>query len=268
MFDAGSRSNLQRARGRAHVGWKAKGGKTALAHLHQSGCAKILLPQTYGAPPEAVIINTSGGITGGDRLEYSAEVASDTEATLTTQAAERIYRASTDEARITTQITIGAGATLHWLPQETILFEGSALSRHLHVKMDEAATALIAETIILGREAMGETLSEISLSDQWRIHKGGTLIHAEALRLKPPLGTFQSKATLGGHRALSTLAYIGADAEDRLTQARDLLRKGHASAWNGKLICRWLGRPEEVKADLMNFLTHFRAAPLPRVWHL
>ncbi|MEO0914015.1 MAG: urease accessory protein UreD [Pseudomonadota bacterium] len=259
---SGSGEAMQRAQGRARVSWH---GPSRLKDLHQSGCAKILLPQTYGAPPEAVIINTSGGITGGDRLTYAAEAGPGTQATVTTQAAERIYRASTGEAQVTTRLTIGEEAKLHWLPQETILFEGAALNRSLTVEMAPTATALIAETIILGREAMGETLTTATLKDTWRIHRAGHLIHAEALRIDAP-ESLQTIATLNDHRALATLAYIAPDAEDRLKEARTL--GAQASAWNGKLLARWLGPPREIKAHLTRFLTHFRPHPLPRVWHL
>ncbi|QHQ36820.1 urease accessory protein UreD [Algicella marina] len=269
MFDAGLQSDLQRARGRGFVGWRAANGRTKLADLHQSGCAKILLPQTYGAPPEAVIINTSGGITGGDRLTYGAEVGAGASATVTTQAAERIYRASHGTARIDTHLRIGAGASLHWLPQETILFEGAALARTLTVEMAEDATALLLETVVLGREAMGETLAQASLTETWRITRDGRLAHAEALRLGPEMAALQGAATLNGHRALATLVYLAPDAENRLEEARALLPEGAAaSAWGGRLVCRFLGAPAMLKPAIAQFLTRFRAAPLPRVWHL
>lgn len=274
MFDAGLQSDLQRARGRAEVGFHCPDGPVRLKHLHQSGCAKILLPATYGPVPEAVIINTSGGITGGDRLAYSAEVAAGAAATVTTQAAERVYRASGGEGRIDTQLTLGADAALDWLPQETILFEGGRLARRLNVDMAETATALILEAVILGRAAMGETLDDASLTDHWRITKGGRLCYADALRLAPPLrDTTGGRATLNGARAFATLVYVAPDAEDRLDATHALLDfpgvTAAASAWNGALVIRFLaGHAQHLRAALIPFLTQFRARPLPRVWQM
>ena len=270
MFDASLPSeNMQRAKGRAEVGFGARG----LKHLYQSGCAKVLLPQNFQPIPEAVFINTSGGVTGGDQLKFSANVEETAALTVTTQAAERIYRASSGEAHITNTLTLGERSRLEWLPQETILFEGSALKRQLNVEMDESAALLALETLVLGRKAMGETLQHSRLSDQWRIRRGGRLIYADALRFDAPPTETHSAATLNGNRALATLVYIAPDAEDRLQQARDLLPfndvEAAASAWNGILTLRFLAPDAQpLRKALIAFLTQFRSRDLPRVWHM
>ena len=248
-------------------------GERGLKHLYQSGCSKVLLPQNFQPVPEAVLINTSGGVTGGDRLEYSASVQDASALTVTTQAAERIYRASSGEGFITNTLTLDAGSRLEWLPQETILFEGSALKRQLNVKMDESASLLALETLVLGRKAMGETLQHAHLSDQWRIRRGKRLIYADAIRFSEPEVETQSTATLNGHRALATLVYVAPDAEDRLLHARRLLDfedvDAAASAWNGLLTLRFLAADAQpLRKALISFLTDFRRSDLPRVWHI
>lgn len=270
MLDVSSPSeNMQRAKGRAEVGFGARG----LKHLYQSGCSKVLLPQNFQPVPEAVLINTSGGVTGGDRLEYSASVQDGSALTVTTQAAERIYRTSSGEGFITNTLTLDAGSRLEWLPQETILFEGSALKRQLNVTMDESASLLALETLVLGRKAMGETLQHAHLSDQWRIRRGKRLIYADAFRFSKPEVETQSTATLKGHRALATLVYVAPDAEDRLLHARRLLDfkdvDAAASAWNGLLTLRFLAADAQpLRKALISFLTQFRGCDLPRVWHM
>jgi len=261
--------NMQRAKGCGEVGFSARG----LKHLYQSGCAKVLLPRNFQPIPEAVFINTSGGVTGGDRLKFSANVEENSALTVTTQAAERIYRASSGTAEVTNTLTLGEASHLEWLPQETILFEGSALKRQLNVAMAESAVLLAVETVVLGRRAMGETLQLAKLSDQWRIRRGGRLIYADALRFGAPATETQSAATLNGNRALATLVYIAPDAEDRLQQARDLLPfsdvEAAASAWNGILTLRFLAPDAQpLRTALISFLTQFRGRDLPRVWHM
>ncbi len=270
MLDTPSHApNMQRAKGRADVGFGVHGLKT----LYQSGCAKVLLPQNFHPVPEAVFINTSGGVTGGDQLAYSASVQENAALTVTTQAAERIYRASSGVANITNTLALAAHSQLAWLPQETILFEGSALSRRIDVNMDKTSTLLALEMLVLGRRAMGETLQQARLSDQWRIRRNGRLVYADALRFSEPKSETQSRATFNGHRALATLVYVAPDAEDRVSSVRTLLAfegvEAAASAWNGLLVVRFLAPDAQpLRKALILFLTAFRGGDLPRVWHM
>lgn len=261
---------LQRAKGRAEVVFGAGG----LKHLHQSGCAKVLLPRNFQPVPEAVFLNTSGGVTGGDQLDYTAKVEVDAALCVTTQAAERIYKSSSSVAKISNTVVLEDNGNLEWLPQETILFEGSALKRQLNVEMAESARFLAVETLVLGRKAMGETLHDDSLSDQWRVRRAGHLVYADRLRFGVPVSdTLSSMATLNGNRAVSTIIYLGPDAEERLVQARNLFNfenvEAAASAWNGMLSIRFLAPDAQpLRVALMSFLTRFRGCDLPRIWHM
>ncbi len=260
-------SDLQRAVGSAEVGFTSDG----LSHLYQSGCAKLLLPKSYSDRAEAVFVNTAGGATGGDRLSLSVTLEENAALTTTTQAAERIYLSAGGQAEITNTARLGAGAALDWLPQESILFDGSALDRRLNIEMHETATFLGAETIVLGRRAMGETLTRATLTDRWRITRGARIAYADTLRFTDP-ADLTHRATLDGNRALTTLVYVAPDAEDRLTQARRLLPsdiEAAASAWNGMLIARFLAPDAQpLRAALITFLTAFRGRRMPRVWHM
>ena len=114
-----------RARGEAQVTAKARDGASVIASLRQAGSSKLVFPRG-GAGLQAVLVNTAGGITGGDRFALSATAGPGTQLTLTTQAAERAYGAQPDETgRVTNRLRVSEGAQLNWLPQETILFENS-----------------------------------------------------------------------------------------------------------------------------------------------
>lgn len=147
--------SMQRSHGTAHLSFRADGARIALGDLRQQGSAKVLLPHV-GAVPEAVFLNTSGGITGGDRLRYGLDLGAGVRAVATTQTAERAYRASAGVGRMEVALTVGAGGWLDWLPQETILFQGSALHRETMVDLAGAAGCLVLESVVLGRAAMGE----------------------------------------------------------------------------------------------------------------
>ncbi len=272
MLDITQSPALQRAKGRAHLGFVAQCGKTKLADLHQSGCAKALLPRNHANRIDGVLINTAGGITGGDHLEYSANLGDGATLCLTTQTAERIYKSSAGVGRIDTCFEIGQNAALDWLPQETILFNESALHRSLSVEMHTTSSVLLLEPIVLGRKAMGETLSRCHMSDQWRVQRGGKLAYADALRITDPTA-LGGAATLGENRAFATLAYIAPDAEARCKQMHGILNFdaviAATSAWNGCLVTRFIAADAQpLRAALISTLTQFRAHPLPRVWHM
>lgn len=268
---------LQRARGRAEVGFRLRDGATRLERLFQEGQAKIRLPRVHGQDPvAAVLINTGGGIAGGDRIAWGATFGAGTRALVTSQAAERIHRSSTTDGELTgtidTRLDIGAGAIAEWLPQETILFDRAALSRRLDVEMAADASALMVESIVLGRIAMGEEVDHCRLVDRWRIRRGGRLIFADTFRVEGAArDILAGTATGAGARAFATLVLVDAAAETRLEGVRatiaGLSAIGGASAHDGLLVVRLAHAvPSVLKAELGRLLVLIRQAELPRVW--
>lgn len=268
---------MQRARGRADVAFALRDGRTRLARLFQEGQAKIRLPKVHGDEPvTAVLINTAGGVTGGDLIRYGAEWADGVTATVTSQAAERIYRSDGTSGRIVAGLKIGAAARAEWLPQETILFEGSRLDRRLEVELAGDARLLMVETVLLGRSAMGETVRNAGLSDHWRVRREGRLVFAESVRLTgDAVGVMAGRATGGGAVAYATVLYAGDDAAERLDRTRGLIEaslsaggvEGGASAFDGLLVMRFLSRSAQaLRRDLVTLLESFRGRTLPRVW--
>ncbi len=269
---------LQRAFGRARVGFRQSDGQTRLADLWQQGCAKVRLPRVHdGGGPVAVLINTAGGITGGDVIEVEAVFGETTTATLTAQAAERIYRRSAGVGRVSTRLAVEAGATAAWLPQETIVFDGAGLDRSLDVSLASDARFTGCEAIVLGRTAMGETVRRLDLVDRWRVRRGGRLVFADALRLAGDAEAILSgSATGNGAAAFATLLHAGADAEGLVDPAREALDRvrgddldGGASAFEGLLVVRLLARDgRALRRGLEPLLACLTGRPLPRVWSL
>jgi len=257
----------QRAQGRGHLAAKSLGGRTRLAELFQEGAAKIRLPETFNSSMEAVIINTAGGLTGGDRLDWSVVAGPGTRIDVTTQACEKIYKASADIAKV------GAGARVDWLPQETILFNRASLFRKLTVELDETAEFLAVEAILLGRKAMGETMAKGLFRDRWRIRRNGRLIHAEELQLDGDIAALTAKsAVLSGQVAFATLLYAGPLAETYLRQVRPLVEShmGGVSHWSDKLVVRLAAADGfALRKILIPIISALRnGAPVPKVWNL
>ncbi len=167
---------------------------------------------------------------------------------------------------------MAVNASLDWLPQETIVFDGAALTRRLEAEVDTTGRLLAVEAIVLGRTAMGERAKNAAISDTWRIRRAGRPIFADGLRLDGDAdATLARGATGGGAKALATLVFVAPDAESRLDAARDVLATcgsdAGASAWNGMLVARLLATGgQALRADLVRLIESLRGGPMPRVW--
>jgi urease accessory protein len=262
---------MQRARGDGRIATQMLDGRTRLKTFFQEGAAKIRLPHTHDSSLQAVLINTAGGLCGGDDIRWSAEAAPGARLVLTTQACERVYRSMGDDARVATRLTAAAGARIDWLPQETILYEGGRLNRTLDVDLAPDATFCAVEAILLGREAMGEDARGARLRDRWTIRRGGRVVHAEATRLSADPHERDGLSLLAGAGAFATILYLGSDAERKLEPVRALLT-GHAAASvvGERLAMRATAESglalRRVIAPVLALLS--TAGALPRLWHL
>jgi urease accessory protein len=274
-----SAPGLQKSFGAVDLVFARRGAVSEPRRLFQQGAMKVRFTGVKaGAPPEAVLLNLAGGLTGGDRLQFGIGLEQGSSAVITTQACERIYRSSGEDAAITGRIRVESGACLEWLPQATILFDGARLKRETHVELAADATLLALECLIFGRTARGETVASGALCDSWSIHRNGELIHAECFALDGAIQSVLDKqSVLNGHCAMATLRYIASDAEKRIEPMRALLAdctQDHAivsaaSAWNGMMIVRFVA-PDgyRLNREIGRVLSAFRTKPLPRVWLL
>ena len=263
---------LERARGEARVAFRFDGGNR-LAENFQSGCAKVRFPTVFDdGPAEVVLLNTAGGLTGGDRLSVAVSAGAGSRVSASTQAAERIYRALEDAAEVTTRLTVDAGASLDWLPQETILFDRSRLTRRLDIDVHPGARLLAVEAIVLGRAAMGERVRSVELHDSWRVRRGGRLAFADGLRIDgDSVATLAGKATGNGAAALATVLMVAPDAEAWLERARSVLADAQCeagvSACNGMLTARLLAADGfALRIDLTRLIEALRGTTMPRTW--
>lgn len=268
-----ARSWLPRTEGSVRLGFARRDGATTLAALHQAGAGRARFPNPAGGgAPEAVLLNTAGGLTGGDRFDVEVGLAAGAEATVTTAAAEKIYRARDGETEIAVTLDLEAGARLAWLPQPTILFDQSRLCRRTTVTLAGDAGLLAVETLIFGRMAMGEDVRAGLCRDAWRVRRDGTLVFADTFRAEGGIGAALDRAaTLGGARATAMLLYVAPDAAERIDKARALLESAEATAgastWNGMLLVRAIAREGRIlQQALTPLIAWLSGRPLPRVW--
>jgi urease accessory protein len=225
--------------------------------VFQRAPIRIMFPRTTGAAvEEAVLINTAGGIAGGDRLQFDVTARANAAIAVTSQAAEKIYRALDEPARIATRLKACEAAKLAWLPQETIVFNRGRLSRKTEIDVSSGAELLALEWLVLGRAALGEEVVGGHISDSWRVKKDGRLIWADSFRATDE--TFphlHRKALLANCKAVATLIYFGPQLDARLEFLRDIFASLEchcaATSVSGLIIVRFAAK---VSADLRRAL--------------
>lgn len=202
---------------------KRAAGRSAIDRFRTSGATKVAFPRRSDTV-EAIILNTSGGLTGGDRFDSRAEAGEGSHLTLTTQAAERAYRSTSGAARVSTRLSVSKGAVLHWMPQELIVFDGASLDRRLDVELADGAELLLVEPVVFGRRAMGETALLGTFRDRITLRRNCAPLYRDRIDLSGHLSEKLSRpAVAGGMTALASVVYAGRRAEALLPMVRRLL---------------------------------------------
>jgi urease accessory protein len=239
--------------------------------VHEAGSLRVRFPNGSDAALEAVVANVAGGMTGGDRYKIEIRLDEGAALRLTTAAAEKIYRSLGADTEIDVALEIGRGGSLFWLPQETILFNGSRLERCMEVDLAAGANLLMAESIVFGRSAMGETVTSGFFSDRWRVRRDGRLVFADSMRLHGDVAQrLTERAVAGGAAAVATILKIPGD-EQTLAAVRamqqEFAAEVGASAWNGFMTVRCVAaHGAMLRHDLGKILSVLNSGPLPRLW--
>lgn len=286
MFDSPAdklpiHARAQRVDGAARIAFKSDGGETRLTDLYQRAPCRFLFPHVEpDEPTQAVLLTTSGGLTGGDRLSVDIHASEGSCLTVTTQAAEKLYKAADgdEDVRVDIRYQVGRNAWAEWLAQETILFNHSRLRRCFTADLAPGARLLALESVVFGRTAMDERFDHGLLHDAWRIRRNGRLLWADALHLQGDVAAQRTQPFgFGNANAAATLLYAGDDAAQYLDAVRGLIGDdadlAAATCMEGLLIVRFLSsdatrlRPVlmRIAGGLRHLATGLRPH-LPRVW--
>jgi urease accessory protein len=260
-----------RARGAVAFDVHLVDGVTRRGRLHESGSLRVRFPSPEDDGLSAMFVNTAGGVAGGDRFDTEIVVGEDARLTLTTAAAEKIYRAHGEPAQLNIALRAGPRARLAWLPQETILFDRARVSRRIDIDLAENASLLLCEIVVFGRSAMGERMLSGAFVDRWRLRRGGRLAFAETVRLDGDIGAKLARPAFAkGGVAIGTALIVPGD-EALVERIRELAPSfgGEVgiSAWNGFAMARFCAQDAaRLRADMMAVLGRASTSPLPRLW--
>ena len=260
-----------RARGAVRFGVRLQDGVTRRGDLHESGSLRVRFPSPEAEGLSGVFVNTAGGIAGGDRFDIEIAAAKGSRLTLTTAAAEKVYRAPGAAAELNIALKAETGAHLSWLPQETILFDRARIIRRIDIDLAEDASLLLCEIVVFGRAAMGETMQHGEFVDRWRLRRAGKLVFAETVRLDGDIGTKLARpAIANGGAAIGTALIVPGDEAllERIREASESFGgEVGLSAWNGFAMARFCAQDAaRLRADMMTVLGRASGTALPRLW--
>jgi len=261
-----------RAVGNIALAVKASSDGSHRQRVREQGSLRVRFPNGARRDTlEAVMVNTAGGMTGGDRFDIDIAVGAGARLSVITAAAEKVYRSLGPATEIDVKLSVGSGGALIWLPQETILFDRARLHRGITADLAPDANLLLAEAVVFGRSAMGEAVTQGHFFDRWRVRVGGALVFAESLRLDGAIADKLARRAIasGGVAVASVLKIPGNDADVAAIRAgdHDFAGETGASAWNGIMLAR-LVAPDgaTLRRDLIAALTALGHVPLPRLW--
>ena len=260
-----------RAQGVVRFGVHVQDGVTRRGDLHESGSLRVRFPSPEDEGLSGVFVNTAGGIAGGDRFDIGITAGEGARLTLTTAAAEKVYRAPGPAAQLNIALKAEQGAHLAWLPQETILFDRARILRRIDIDLAEDASLLLCEIVVFGRAAMGEKMQHGEFVDRWRLRRGGRLVFAETIRLDGDIGAkLARRAIAGGGCAIGTALIVPGDEEivERISEGADTFGgEVGISCWNGFAMARFCAQDAaRLRADMMAVLGRASPGALPRLW--
>ena len=249
-------------------------GQTVAVEIDEQGPLRLRFPRIAAQGTlEGVIVNTGGGIVGGDSLRFEIEARAGAAVALTSQAAEKIYRSAGAEAEIAVRLKAEKRASLAWLPQESILFDRARVVRTIDADVAADASLTVCESVVFGRTAMGETVQSGTLRDRWRIRRDGKLVFADALTLDGRIAAIlEGPAVAQGAVAAGTIVQLAPDAESKIDAVRAALEQdgveAGASAFDGMLVVRILADDSPaLRAAILATLFALGASP-PRAFSL
>ena len=260
-----------RARGAVAFDVHCPDGVTRRRELHESGSLRVRFPSPEADGLSAVFVNTAGGIAGGDRFDIDITAHEGARLTLTTAAAEKVYRAPGEASQLNIALKAAAGSHLAWLPQETILFDRARVARRIDIDLAEDARLLLCEIVVFGRSAMGERMQQGEFVDRWRLRRGGRLVFAETVRLDGDIGEKLARpAVAKGGVAIGTALIVPGD-EALVERIRGLSEtfggEVGISCWNGFAMARFCAQDAaRLRADMMAVLGRASGSALPRLW--
>jgi urease accessory protein len=260
--------------------------RTLLAGARHRGPLRVqrpFHPQDDGTC-HVYLLHPPGGLVGGDRLDIACRVETGARALVTTPAAGKFYRSAGRTAAQHQRLSIAAGASLEWLPQENIFFSGSWSEVTTQVELAPGARFLGWDVVALGRPAAGEAFATGRCAQRFELWQDGEPLWIERGCFDGGSDALAAPWGLAGHSASGVLVAAGATTSavaeildalrGRLDEALPATRHGVTTVADGEVVvCRALApNAEELRRGFAAVWRALRPvvvggpAVAPRVW--
>lgn len=265
---------------RLTLGYERSGGRTVLARREHLGPLRVqrnLYPEGEGTC-HTIVVHPPGGIAGGDRLAIAVTLGESSAALLTTPGAGKWYRSSGPAASQSLAFEVKPGASLEWLPQESIVFNGALANVTTEVRLEGDAAYLGWDIVCFGRTASGERFATGELRTRTQVSRNGRRLWLEQGRIDGDDPLFTSPVGMAGHTVCGTLIAAGRDLSAEVMSACRAVpvteaAKAGVTRLPGVCIARWLGDSSEDARHwfaalwaLMRPVMHGGQADPPRIW--
>lgn len=263
-----------------HLGFERRGGRSVCHQRKHFGPLRVQRP-FYPEGDEVChvyVLHPPGGVVGGDELEVVVEVNGAAAALLTTPAAGKFYRSDGRRARQRQRLRVAAGASLEWLPQETIVFDGASAAMTTRVELHGDARFMGWEILCLGRPGAGERFESGSVSQAWEIRRDGKPLLIERAVYDQDGTALAAPWGLAGQPVCGSLVCVGdyaatIDEIRAATAALNIDGLFSVTQLAEVVVCRYLG-PHSDEAqrcfvrswEILRPLFLQRAACAPRIW--
>ncbi|MBJ9985441.1 urease accessory protein UreD [Acinetobacter sp. S40] len=144
---------------------------------------KMLWPEKTGVC-HAIIVHPPAGIAGGDHLTFQISTHQTSHAVVTTPGAGKWYKTNGKQAFQHIHLNVKEHSILEWLPQETMLFDGANAHSETHIHLDQPASFIGWDMLVLGRQARAETFQSGAYANQFKLYREQKLLVADTLRFK------------------------------------------------------------------------------------
>lgn len=260
------------------LGFERRGNRTVLATRRHDGPLVVQKPFHPEGPAvcHAIVVHPPAGIAGGDTLSLHASVGERGHALLTTPGAGKWYRSTGAGAEQRVAFDVRSGATLEWLPQESIVYDRAVASLATEVRLDATATFLGWEIVCLGRVASGERFTRGSLLFSTRIERAGRPMWVERGEVGETMRTARSRAALAGYPVFGTFictVSIGGQGIASLRELKPHAGEGAVTALPEVVLVRYLGSSTQSARTyfasawaILRPLATGREAVSPRIW--
>ncbi len=230
-----------------------------------------------------VIVHPPGGIVAGDSLAVDVRVDPGANAVITTPGAQKWYRSTGKQASAMTRLHVADGASLEWMPQETIVFDGTSAQQSLEITLAHEARFFGWEMLCLGRTTRGERFTSGDFRQRIRLVRAGAgaplwresmVIVGDDPLLSSPLGLRSKPVT-----ATAWVAFpVGTSNTDQLlgdvrTTLGDHTFAAASAPEPGLIVVKVIGdAPETVRNLLIAVWSKIRMQvfgrkpELPRIW--